>query len=321
VLRSAADSNRLQMSTMPIPARVVCRNVPLTDPGTRLKFVEDWHKLIQRSEPATPISVNDRIAVWLAPVQTLAGASSYQPILSGEDLIAINQITSSPVRSCAIAGRILLRIGLSHAVNGRLAPEHWRILISGNGKPVIGRGQPNMHFSISHTDQVAVVAISDKLPVGIDVESVEHVASNELIAGFCCPSEQALLTRIPPHQRSREFIRLWTLKEAYSKMIGLGHSMDFSSLGFSLDSLNLLHGKQGDLPPPHIHFETMWISTQTMLHHLSLAIDFSASEANYVDLQVITPTTLVGSESAIVAPSITLNTSGNHHESSRFHAF
>ena len=142
------------------------------------------------------------------------------------------------------------------------------------------------------------------------LKSVEHLATNELIAAFCCPCEQALLTSAPAHRSSREFIRLWTLKEAYSKMIGLGHSVDFSSLGFSLDSLSLLHGKQGDLPPPHVHFETMWISTKTMLHHLSLAIDFSASKANHVDLQVIAPTTLVGSESAMIAPSITLNPSG-----------
>ena len=310
MLRSAVNSNRLQMSSTPIPARVVCQNLPFSIPGTHLKFAENWHKLIQRSDPTTPISVNDRIALWLAPVQTLAGASSYQGMLSSEDLVAINQIRSSPVRSCAIAGRILLRIGLSHAVNGRLAPEHWRILISSYGKPIIGQGQPNMHFSISHTDQVAVVAISEKLPVGIDVKSVEHLATNELIAAFCCPCEQALLTSAPAHQSSREFIRLWTLKEAYSKMIGLGHSVDFSSLGFSLDSLSLLHGKQGDLPPPRVHFETMWISTKTMLHHLSLAIDFSASKANHVDLQVIAPTTLVGSESAMIAPSITLNPSG-----------
>jgi phosphopantetheinyl transferase len=202
VLCSSADPSRLQMCGTPIPASLVCRNLPSSISGTHLRFAEGWHKLIQRSDPKAPVSVNDRIAVWLAPVQTLVCASSYQNILSSEDRVAINQIRSSPARNCAIAGRILLRIGLSHAVNGRLAPEHWRILVSSSGKPVMGKGQPNIHFSISHTDLVAVVAISEKLPVGIDVESVEHLASNELIATFCCPCEQALLKSAPAQQSS-----------------------------------------------------------------------------------------------------------------------
>jgi hypothetical protein len=95
-------------------------------------------------------------------------------------------------------------------------------------------------------------------------------------------------------------------------MIGLGHFVDFSSLGFSLDSLSLLHANQGDFPPPYAHFETMWISTKTVLHHLSVAIDFSAPKANHVDLRVIAPTTFVGSGSAMIEPSIILNTGGNH---------
>jgi phosphopantetheinyl transferase len=307
MLRSAADSNRFASASTPTRAGVMCQNLPFSLPGTHLKFAEGWHKLIQQFDRTMPISANDRVALWVAPVQTLAGASFYQSMLGSDDLIAIDQIRSSPARSCAIAGRILLRIGLSHAVNGRLAPEDWRILTSSNGKPVVGQGQPNIHFSISHTEQVAVVAISEKLPIGIDVESAEHVATNELIAAFCCPHEQAVLTSASAHQRSREFIRLWTLKEAYSKMVGLGHCVDFSSLGFSLDSLTLLHGTKSNRPSAHVHFETMWVSTNTMLHHLSLAIDFSTSKANHVYLQVIAPTTFVGSESAMLAPGIPLN--------------
>jgi phosphopantetheinyl transferase len=319
VLRSSANSNWVEVSSTPVRPGVTYGNLPFSIPGTHLKFAEGWHKLIQRSDSVTPSSVKHRITLWLAQVQPLTGASTYQDMLSSDDLVAINQFRSSPPRSCAIASRILLRIGLSHAVDGRLAPEDWRIVLSSNGKPVIGKGQPDMQFSISHTDQVAAVAISQNLPVGIDVESVEHPATKELIDAFCCGCEQALLTGAPANQSSREFIRLWTLKEAYSKMIGLGHSVDFSSLGFSLDSLSLLHGKKGDLQPPDAHFETMWISAKTTLHHLSLAIDFSTFKTNPVDLQVIAPSTFVDGESAIVAPSVTLSTSGNHHE--RLHAF
>ena len=170
MLRSSANSNWVEVSSTPVRPGVTYGNLPFSIPRTHLTFAEGWHKLIQRSDWVTTSSVKHRIALWLAPVQPLTGASFYQDMLSGDDLVAINQFTSSPARSCAIASRILLQIGLSHAVNGRLAPEDWRIVLSSNGKPVIGKGQPEMQFSISHTDQVAAVAISQNLPVGVDVE-------------------------------------------------------------------------------------------------------------------------------------------------------
>src|SRR5262249_743924 len=146
-------------------------------------------------------------------------------------------------------------------------------------------------------------------------------ATKELIDAFCCGCEQPLLIGGPAHQTSREFIRLWTLKEAYSKMIGLGHSIDFNSLGFSLDSLSLLHATREDLPPADVHFETMWISAKTTLHHLSLAIDFSTSKSNSVELQVIAPSAFVDGRSAIIAPSVTLSTGGDHDERPQIGAF
>jgi hypothetical protein len=175
--------------------------------------------------------------------------------------------------------------------------------------------------TISHTDQVATVAISQDLPVGVDVESIEHPATKELTDAFCCGCEQLLLISGPAHQTSREFIRLWTLKEAYSKLIGLGHSIDFNSHRFSLDSLSLLHGTKEDLQPPDVHFETMWISAKTTLHHLSLAIDCSTSKSNPVELQVIAPSAFVDGGSVIIAPSVTLSTGGDHDERPGIGAF
>ena len=38
---------------------------------------------------------------------------------------------------------------------------------------VIAKGMPQLNFSISYAEPVVVVAVSEKLPVGIDVETVE----------------------------------------------------------------------------------------------------------------------------------------------------
>jgi phosphopantetheinyl transferase len=320
VLRSS-KSDWAEGSSTSASSGITYDGFPFSIPKTHLKFKEGWRKLIQRSDRVAPGFVKCRIALWLAPVQPLTDASSYQDVLSSDDLVAIDQFRLSAARSCAVASRILLRIGLSHAVDGRVEPKEWRIVSSSSGKPIIGKGQPKMQFSISHTDQIAAVAISPDLPVGVDVESIEHPTTKELIDAFCCGCEQLLLISGPAHQTSREFIRLWTLKEAYSKLIGLGHSIDFNSLGFSLDSLSLLHGTKEDLQPPDVHFETMWISAKTTLHHLSLAIDLSASKSDPVELQVIAPSAFAEGGSAIIAPSVTLGTGDDHDERPGIGAF
>jgi 4'-phosphopantetheinyl transferase len=89
-----------------------------------------------------------------------------------------------------------------------------------HGKPALARrhGSP-LKFNVSHSDGVALMAISHGVEVGIDVEAIRPMAdANQLAARFFSPRETAELRALPP----ASFFTCWTRKEAYLKARGLG---------------------------------------------------------------------------------------------------
>ncbi len=73
---------------------------------------------------------------------------------------------------------------------------------------------PDYHFNLSHSGPYVLCALSDLGPVGVDVERVrphcarlpQYIMSGEETAAFDGSWE--------------EFTRIWTLKEAYAKLLG-----------------------------------------------------------------------------------------------------
>ncbi len=82
------------------------------------------------------------------------------------------------------------------------------------GKPFFA-SIPNLYFSVSHTNGLAVCAVSDR-SVGIDCESVDREVPPSVLQRFFTAFEISAYERSP--------IELWTLKEAYTKMCGLPFS-------------------------------------------------------------------------------------------------
>jgi 4'-phosphopantetheinyl transferase len=300
--RRASSEGDTSVATLKCLARARGNNAG--KPQKRISYIEGWRKTVGTAahEPAAD---RDRIEVWLGPVQGLAADDSYREILSANELLALDQIRSPVLHNRKLAGRLLLRTALSHAVGGRIGPHEWRISPDVKGRPVIARGMPQINFSISYAEPVAVVAVSEGLPVGIDVETVEDT-TEDMIAAYCCSCEQSLLDAGPASQNSREFVRLWTLKEAYTKLVGLGHGIEFDSIGFSLDSLHLLHGTSAQIKNRKVHFETMWVTSGRTLNHVSIAIDFSSSPRASADLQVMSVASADDSAPAIHVPNINI---------------
>lgn len=80
-----------------------------------------------------------------------------------------------------------------------------------HGKPYF-EGGPN--FSISHCKQGIAVVVNEK-PIGIDIEAIRRADEN-LIARTMNEKERLTI------KNDRDFVRLWTQKEAVVKMIGTG---------------------------------------------------------------------------------------------------
>lgn len=75
-------------------------------------------------------------------------------------------------------------------------------------------------FSISHCNDVVVVAVSDK-PVGVDIETIDHARFDErLQQRIMCKNEQALAWQMSVEERAQYANKLWTAKEALFKLVG-----------------------------------------------------------------------------------------------------
>lgn len=132
-----------------------------------------------------------------------------------------------------LAHAYLRRIAASHL--GR-SVEELRLSTQENKPPVVisEMGGTGLQLSLSHCASHVDVAVSDRSAVGVDVENLLPSAEcKELAPLVCSQSEQAQLSQIAPDEYSLEFIRIWTAKEAVSKVVGLGMGSEFFKISRS----------------------------------------------------------------------------------------
>lgn len=114
------------------------------------------------------------------------------------------------------------------------------------GRPELAHGHPEaLHFNWSHSGERALVAVARSVQPGIDLEltgrrpqrAVEAIARR-----FFAAEESAWLEQLPPADRGRAFLQLWTAKEALLKAHGQGLSFGLHRVRVTFDQgAPLLH--------------------------------------------------------------------------------
>lgn len=130
------------------------------------------------------------------------------------------------------------RAGL-RAVLGRYArsaPAELQFEQGEFGKPFLAdSGCKDIHFNLSHSDNLAVVAVTAMGPVGVDVERVRAIPDWKRVANrFFSSSENAALSGVDRHQRELAFYNCWTRKEAIIKSTGEGLSARLDAFDVTL---------------------------------------------------------------------------------------
>lgn len=99
------------------------------------------------------------------------------------------------------------------------------------GKPALAQpARCPVAFSLSHTQGLSVCAVASTQMIGVDVERLDRTNCHPDIAKrFFAPSEAAYLEGLAGDKRRLEFLRLWTLKEAFVKARGKGLSIPLDS--------------------------------------------------------------------------------------------
>jgi 4'-phosphopantetheinyl transferase len=90
-----------------------------------------------------------------------------------------------------------------------------------HGKPFLpGSG---LEFNLSHSSDLALIAVAHERRVGVDVEVLRPMPDLEDLAPrVCTPDELVILTGLAEPARTHAFLGLWTRKEALAKASGEG---------------------------------------------------------------------------------------------------
>jgi 4'-phosphopantetheinyl transferase len=219
------------------------RRIPWRQPSVSAASQSGGRLDLQYGPAETPAAhidcEGDRVEIWaIRHSGHRLGASNR--VLTNVDREEIDGIRHVEARLRTMAARTALRTALSHAVDGQVPASAWRFTRTPYGKPYVHPELPSVHFNVSHTDGLSVIAVSRDRPVGIDIETVQTALEEEFVRTFLSQREWNAVRRLTEAQRQRDVIRLWTLKEAYAKLLGTGVSADFTSLEFDLDPVRLM---------------------------------------------------------------------------------
>jgi 4'-phosphopantetheinyl transferase len=103
------------------------------------------------------------------------------------------------------------------------SPEAVRLVTGEHGKPELAGGE--LHFNLSHSGGVGLVAVSRERPVGVDVERIDARRHVLVLAERALGAEGAAAVRAAPDaDRAAAFHRAWARREAVAKCAGTGLS-------------------------------------------------------------------------------------------------
>ncbi|MCP9994549.1 4'-phosphopantetheinyl transferase superfamily protein [Streptomyces werraensis] len=163
---------------------------------------------------------------WLGTAVTDPGL---RPLL-GRDWQRYRRTTDPLIRYRFVTSRLVTKFTAAAALDTRATDLNLAYKIG--GRPYL-RGLDQVDISLTHTDDLIAVGVSRNGRIGVDAEPAGRPMSFDLLHGhMCSPAERAELERMPPEQRSAALLRLWTLKEAYTKAIGQGLRLGFTEFGF-----------------------------------------------------------------------------------------
>jgi 4'-phosphopantetheinyl transferase len=95
------------------------------------------------------------------------------------------------------------------------------------GKPSLRAPYTNLQFNLSHSQDWALLAITNGFPVGVDLEFHKtDIAVAELAQAILSPAELLTFSLQDKDTQRSQFFAHWTAKEAFLKSLGTGLQID-----------------------------------------------------------------------------------------------
>jgi 4'-phosphopantetheinyl transferase len=164
------------------------------------------------------------IDVWALDLDRhLSPSGRPDDVLSDEEKGRASRFHLDRDRDRYRSGRTLLRLLLAGYLG--VEPGAVPIIYRARGKPGLG-GARDIDFNLAHSEGVAVVAVTDGRPVGVDIERLRSGFAGKGIAeALFTPAEVVALRQLPAAEQEAAFLVCWTRKEAFVKAKGGGLSI------------------------------------------------------------------------------------------------
>lgn len=170
------------------------------------------------------------VHLWSVPLQQ-AELSTLE--LAADEQERAARIRCAQARRAFVQTRMALRALLGHYLE--IPPGAVALSSGAWGKPQLGAVMGNLQFNVSHSGQLALIALS-QATVGVDLEWQQADFDwRELLPVCCHPAEQADFQDVADAESGARLLRLWTAKEAYLKGRGEGLSLPLTAIRLQAD--------------------------------------------------------------------------------------
>lgn len=196
---------------------------------------------------ASPVIVD--VHLWELD-RPAAEVARLRGLLSAEEQARADRFVRPVDRDRWTVSRAGLRLLLARKLD--VAPAEIVFGVEANGRPTVS-GVDALSFNLSHSADVAALAVSVDARVGVDVEEIRPITPDE-IAWALAPAERAELASARDADQLDRFFRFWTLKEAFMKGTGLGAGLPLHSFDVSLSGPGLVRLAGDPDAPNHWKF-------------------------------------------------------------------
>jgi 4'-phosphopantetheinyl transferase len=141
--------------------------------------------------------------------------------LSSDELERADRFRGPMLRRRFVVGRAAMRSVLAGYLEAE--PEGITFAYGARGKPRLAGVGEWLEFNLSHTEDLALCAITRGKAVGIDIERLRPMDdAGQIISRYFTPREQVEFFNYPQQERTAAFFRAWTRKESLLKATGDG---------------------------------------------------------------------------------------------------
>jgi len=172
--------------------------------------------------PSAPVIWPNEVHVWRARLD-VPWSWTFDEALSLEDRARADRFRFESDRRKFCVARASMRLILGRYLKtkaGRL-----QITTGDYGKPYFAdeRASRGLRFNLSHSHQIALIAITRVREVGVDIEYMRpNFVTDEVAGHFFSAAEAQELRSLPFELKTQSFFNCWTRKEAYIKARGEG---------------------------------------------------------------------------------------------------